>query len=85
MKAKLLVLAIGLLPVLAYGAGNDNWMYNLENYKPTNFSVDDWQREKERQAAEAQTPVRNCRDRSQSRLQRHKPPSGIAETDPNRL
>ena len=53
MKAKLLVLAIGLLPVLAYGAGNDNWMYNLE-------------REKERQAAEAQTPVRNCRDRSQS-------------------
>lgn len=66
MKAKLLVLAIGLLPMLAYGAGNDNWMYNLENYKPTNFSVDDWQREKERQAAEAQTPVRNCRDRSQS-------------------
>ena len=50
MKAKLLVLAIGLLPVLAYGAGNDNWMYNLENYKPTNFSVDDWQRERERKA-----------------------------------
>ena len=31
------------------------------------------------------SPLMIGRERKKGRLQRHKPPSGIAETDPNRL